>query len=237
MIARAAARAVLAICACAAASTRARADGERGDGPPPLRFQAAFAGGEMSRFEATADGRALADEAGDTTNGLGILGVDHDVLRWLALGVEARVGSWHTPWSKIVGYLNENERFLYDLDLVLSFRSPTVRALSWSLVIRLSPSLGLTWPGAPTRDTRAVQETWRPRSGGNVGIDLTVEAWHKLRRSRWQLGGAVGVTYTRHWFSLDGTFTPVSEPAAAVSARYDYVTDMFLFKLAFLAGF
>jgi hypothetical protein len=234
---RAAARAALAICACAS-STIARADSAHRDDPPASRLSATFAAGPMLGFDATADGRALAEGGGEAANFLGILGFDHSVVRWLALGVEARVGSWDSPWSSVVGYDHQHPRVLFDLDAVLRLRSPTVWEFPWPVVFSLSPSAGVTWPDPPSRDTRAVQETWRARAGGrNFGIDLTGETWFKFRRSRWQLGGAVGVGYTRHWFSLDGMFTPVSDPGAAVSARHDYVTDMIVIKAAFLAGF
>jgi hypothetical protein len=234
---RAAACAALAICACAAPSPPARADSAHRDEPPATRFSAAFFGGPTFGFDARADGRPAAESGGHAGNFLFSLGIDRSLVRWLALGVEGRVGTWSSPLAEAVGYDQQHLRDLFDLDAVIRFRSPTVWTFRWPVAFSVSPSGGFTWPDPPSRETRAVQETWRPRGGGgNVGIDLTAETWFKFRRSRWQLGAAAGVAYMRHWFALDGTFAPVSEPGASVTTRYAYVTDMFLIKVAFLAG-
>ena len=238
MRSRGSAGVALAIATCVAIGPAARADSAHRDEPPATRISAALSGGRAFGFDASADGRPLAERDDDVGNGLLSLGVDHSVVRWLALGVEARVGSWDSNWSTVAGYDQPHMRILFDVDAVLRIRSPTLGPFRWPVVLSVSPSGGFTAPAAPARDTRAVRETWHPRGGGgNFGIDVTAETWYKLRRSRWQLGGVVGVGYSRHWFSLDGTFTPVSDPGAAVSARYDYVTDMVLFKLGILAGF
>ena len=100
----------------------------------------------------------------------------------------------------------------------------------------LSPSIGFTWPQRPVRYTRAVSERWSPQSGSNAGVGLGAETWFGLGRTRWKLGCGVGVDYLRHWLTLDATFTPVSDPAAADTVRYRYVTDQLLFKMTFLDG-
>jgi hypothetical protein len=56
-------------------------------------------------------------------------------------------------------------------------------------------------------------------------------------RRRRPAGGFRFVGRGTHWFSPDADFTPVSDPAAAVSVQYRYVADQILFKAAFLAGF
>jgi hypothetical protein len=192
----------------------------------------------MIGFDASADGSPIAEPAGRTTNAIVALGADRSVARWLALGVEARGGSWNSAWSAAAGYDSQHDRILFDLDAVMRLRSPPVSLFPRRVVFSLAPSVGFTWPDAPARHTRAVSESWRPLGvGGNAGIELTGETWFAHLPSRWKMGLAAGFGYMRHWFSLDGQFTPVSDPGATVSARYRYVADQLMIKLAFLAGF
>jgi hypothetical protein len=224
----------LGISACAAVSVPARAD----DAPPVNRFSVGLAEGPMISFQASADGSPVAEPAGQTANAIVALGADRSVARWLALGFEARGGSWNSAWSAAAGYDSEHERMLFDLDAVMRLRSPPVSLFPKRLVFSLSPSVGFTWPFAPARHTRAVNESWQPLGGGgNLGIELTAETWFAHPPSRWKMGLAAGFGYTRHWFSLDGELTPISDPGATVSARYRYVADQLMIKLAFLTGF
>ena len=223
----------LGISACAAVTFPARAD----DAPPVNRFSVGLAGGPMIGFQASADGSPIAEPAGQTTNAIVALGADRSVASWLALGVEARGGSWDSAWSAAAGYDSQHDRILFDLDAVLRLRSPPVSLFPRRVVFSLSPSVGFTWPDAPARHTRAVSETWRALGGGgNAGIELTGETWFAYQPSRWKMGLAAGFGYMRHWFSLDGELAPLSDPGATVSARYRYVADQLMFKLAFLTG-
>jgi hypothetical protein len=194
VISRSSAGVVLSILAYTAI---ARADSAHHDEPPATRISASGSGGTAFGFHASADGRPL-DESGDNSNVLASLAVERSLVRWLALGVEARVGGWDSAWSMAAGYDAQHLRVFFDLDAELAIRSPIIWVLPWPIVVSVSPSVGFTIPVAPARDTRAVRETWQPHPGGNVGIDLNVETWYKLRRSRWQLGGVAGVAYTRH---------------------------------------
>jgi hypothetical protein len=198
MTPRPSASAALAILACAAIGSSARADSAHRDEPPATRISAIGSGGTAFGFHSSADGRPLDESAGDNSNVLVGLAVERSALRWLALGVEARVGGWDSAWSMAAGYDAQHLRVFFDLDAELAIRSPIIWVLPWPIVVSVSPSVGFTIPVAPARDTRAVRETWQPHPGGNVGIDLNVETWYKLRRSRWQLGGVAGVAYTRH---------------------------------------
>jgi hypothetical protein len=210
------------------------------DEPPLTRLSAGFGGGATLAFDVSVDGAAGSEPIGDATTIVAALGVDRSLLRWLAVGVEARVGTWASAWSQAAGYETPDGsgRNLFDLDGMIKLRSPVVTFLPRPVVFSLSPSVGFTWPEPPSRDTRAVTERWQARGGGgNAGVELTCETWFKLRRSRWQLGAAAGVGYVRRWFSLDAQFTPVADPGATVSTHYDYVVDQILFNLAFLAGF
>jgi hypothetical protein len=164
------------------------------------------------------------------------LGIDRRVVPWLALGVEGHVATWDSATSAAAGYDAQHARDLFDLDGVIRLRSPVATFFRRPVTFSLSPSGGLTWPRAPSRETRAVMESWRPHRGGNVAVELMVETWVVQLGPHWKIGAAAGVGWARHWFALDGTFTPVDDPGAAVSTRYDYVTDRFIFKLAVLAG-
>jgi hypothetical protein len=194
------------------------------------------------RMGVTADGRPIDEPTADEPNFNVGLGVDVAVVSWLALGVEGRGGSWDSQWSTAAGYVSSEagtgNRSLFDLDAVMRFRSPLVRLFPRRpLVFSLAPSIGYTWPQAPSRVTRAVTESWQPRTGSNAGIELTCETWFTLgRRRRWPVGAFVGVGYLRHWLALDAQMTPGSQPDAAVSARYEYVTDQILFKFGALTG-
>jgi hypothetical protein len=224
----------LGICVAPIPNVPARADDAPERIPQRLRLSVALSTGAMVGLDFTADGRPVSEQGSGMPNPLVTLGVDGPVAPWLAFGVEARFGGWDSTQSQAVGYYRD----YFDLDAVMRFRAPAVWLFQRPLVLSLSPSVGFTWPDPPSRDTRAVTETWRSRGdGGNAGIELACETWFALRRARWKLGAAVGVAYARHWFSLDADFTPVSDPAAAVSVRYDYAADQILFKAAFLAGF
>src|SRR4051794_984464 len=96
--------AALIIAACVAVGPPVRADSAHHDEPPATRLSAAVSMGTAFGFEASADGHSLAESDDGVGNGLVSLGVDHIVVRWLAFGLEARVGSWDSNLSTAVGY-------------------------------------------------------------------------------------------------------------------------------------
>jgi hypothetical protein len=232
----------LALYAFAAGAPARAQDTGGGNEPPRLRLSLGVSGGPIVGLGVTANGQPIDEPKGDAVNPNATLGLDGSVVSWLALGVEGRIGGWSTQWSEAVGYADANmggtKRFLVDLDAVMRFRSPIVR---WfprrPLLFSLSPFAGYSWPLAPSRSTRAVAERWTPLRGSNAGVELTCETWFTLRRLPLKWGVAVGLGYLRRWLALDEELTPVSQPDAAVTTRYHYVTDQLSFRLAAMAGF
>jgi hypothetical protein len=220
------------------AGGRARAGETLGsEAPPAFRLYLAAGAGAMLGLDVSKDGKP-APEPNDYAANAGVtVGFDRRVAGWLSLGGEARYGTWESSWAKQAGYDDDDgghQRAGLDLDGLARILAPPMAG--FPVRLSLAPSAGLTLPTSPERRTRAVREAWEPHLGANAGLALEGEIWRQVPGMRWKIGVAVSVLYTRHWMALDGTSSPVSDPAAAVSARYHYVTDTVLVRVGLLAG-
>jgi hypothetical protein len=158
------------------------------------------------------------------------LGIERRIADRYSLGIEGRFGTWDSTLSRRAQGSDGGLR--WGGDAVFRLYMPT--AINMSAVVAVAA--GLTWPHMLDRPTRAVTESWQGRLGWNAGVDVGGENWFQLARAPVAWAAAFSLGYAIHAMTLDGRFTPVSEPAAAASARYRYLTHEFLLKMTLVVG-
>ncbi len=177
-------------------------------------------GGWVGR-ELEIDGRS-SDAEGDAQLSTGFAAsFDQRFASWFSLGIAGRVASWDSKRTAQLGY----GRTYLELVLV-----PRLRRARGAFAGYVAFPFGLTWPKVSERPQRAVRESWQLETGSNLGAALGIELWDK----HW--GGYVELCYCVRVVSANVTTTPLSEPAAAVKERLDYVDRQLLFTLGGLYG-